>query len=364
MKILIGLVLSLCLWSGMTAQASDQATWETQRKAAEARSALIATQMTACSEDTAISVTFDELFDPDPSRLASNPKYDAKCVSFDAQAHWRRIIRDEFSRYKRTQVQRNRTDTTLRQHIGMAGHELMQSHDLTKSPKSGKITGVLSDCQSLFLPMGGYCHYESGPFLFLVDLDSGPLNTMTRLIGNEAAWRYGNLSKVDLTSSFAPHVEAYFDSWLNAISRRFESDFSGVKSQLNSVNDSYMQWDDYVAASGRDDIKLPYYRGLYDAFFGTDTVYQNANLLTGERRYFIRSLPQPKDHTEIYYVSCVCLTEDCDGRWPISTADVFVSKDLPYLCQSHWLKDNQWKSNLPQSEWKTGLIELDLAPSP
>ena len=331
--------------------------WDAKKQAAKIRHSLIETQISGCSIDNAIAISFDELFDPTPGVLASNPKYDAKCVTLEAQAHWRRIIRDSKTRYVNARVPFRINDPDSRQHIGLAGHEIMTERDLFNQAKFGKITGVLSDCTTLFLPMGGYCHYESGPFLILADLTDEEELTIERLVGPVAIERYGNLGDMDMDSSFAPNIETFFDTWLNAIARGQKDDFEYVKSIFDGGNDDYMKWDDFALASGRDDIKSGYYRGLYDAFFGDNSPYQSPELLTGERRYFAKSLPTPKDYKSLQMLSCVCLEESCKGRWPISTADNFISSNLPYLCLTHWWSGEKWKSYLPSQVAPYRVIE-------
>jgi hypothetical protein len=343
------LVVSIFIFLLATVEAfaADPVDLRDREKSAKIRQNLIQTELSSCSLENAIQISFGDLFDPTPGVLASNPIYDAKCVTVEALAHWRRLIRDSKSRYVTSRIPFRRNDPNLRQHIGLAGHELMLEHALMDKAQSGQVTGVLSDCRTLFLPMGGYCHYESGPFLILVDIDKKAELKIERLVGLAAAGEYGNLGDMDMTSSFAPNVEVYFETWLNAIARGMEDDFEYVKSIFAGGNEDYMQWNEYALAAGRDDIKSSYYRGLYDAFFGENSPYQNPALVTGERRYFVKNLPEPEDYKSLQMLSCVCLEESCDGKWPISTADNFVSNDLPYLCHSHWWSDEGWKSYLP-----------------
>lgn len=343
-----------------TSNTAETTDWEAREQAAKIRHSLIETELSGCSADNAITVSFDQLFDPAPGALASNPRYDAKCITVEAQAHWRRIIRDGKSRYVTARLPFQINDPDRRQHIGLAGHELMTEHDLFVQAKSGKITGVLSDCTTLFLPMGGYCHYESGPFLILVELNDVSELKIERLVGSAAMDRFGNLADMDMASSFAPNVETHFETWLNAIARGMKDDFEYVKSVFGGGSDDYMQWDDFALASGRDDIKSGYYRGLYDAFFGENSPYQNPALLTGERRYFVKAIPEPEDYKSLKIVSCVCLEESCKGRWPISTADNFVSSDLPYLCHTHWWSEERWKSYLPSQIAPYRVTETEL----
>jgi len=359
LRFIISLALFIC-FSPLPSQAEEKIDWEAKQRAADIHQKLIQTQLSACAPSTATQVTFDDLFDANSESKAVNPNYTTKCVTVEGLAHWRMLMRDEKSRYAYARKGDSLLDQSLREHIGIIGHETMLSYELSDAPYQGTVTGVLSDCDTLFLPMGGYCHYQGGPFLYIVEIKGEPLKTHTRLTGEWAQWRYGNLGALDMSSDTA-HVEAYFDTWLNLIAGRMKTGFETVKAISGQADNDYMKWDTFVAANSLDDIKASYYHGLYQAFFGTDTHYQHPNLLTGQRRYFVRTTPKPKDYTEMVYLSCVCLEDNCEGRWPISTADSLVSSDLPYLCHQHRVnKDNEWRAALPQADvpFRINTVEL------
>lgn len=363
LRFILSLALVICLLPAPS-QAQQNIDWEARKQAAEIHQKLIQTQLSACAPSTATRVTFNDLFDAKSKAKAVNPEYASKCVSVEGLANWRMLTRNERSGYIYARQGEHWFAQNLREHIGIVGHEVMLSYALNESPRQGTVTGVLSDCDTLVLPMGGYCHYQGGPFLYLIEIEGEPLKARTRLTGEWAEWRYGNLGAVDMMTD-AAHVEAYFDAWLNHIAGRLKTGFETIKALYGSGNDDYMNWDKYVAANSLEDIKLPFYHGLYQAFFGTDTVYQNPNLLTGERRYFIQSQPMPKDYHDIRYMSCVCLEESCEGRWPISTADDYVSPDLPYLCHQHWVTEkNEWRSTLPAREVPFAIKEVVLNEAP
>lgn len=50
-----------------------------------------------------------------------------------------------------------------------------------------------------------------------------------------------------------------------------------------------------------------------------------------ELAFFLEeTFPEYPHRIEVH--GCFCLEEDCDGRWPISTLDVYYRPDLPYMC--------------------------------
>jgi len=302
--------------------------------------ATISAVMETCSQDTAIAISFDDVFDPRPGKFQANPEYFYQCVKFGAIARWRRIVRDRLYSYRIAQSGIFRADESMKIHIGLVGHETMKSAGLSQTAISGTITGVLATCG---FTMGGYCHYESGPYLVMESVRGQKITSSTRYLGEWAHKELGNLTEIDEAKAAEFGIYSYFDKWIEAITTGDQKSFEWIASKAGYGDIEHAKYTTHRNAQSRQDLH-GYYRGLWEAFFDPGSPYTQIDRWNGERKYFsVKTSISDKPG----YMACVCIIDNCTGRWPISSADQFVNKHVPYICIRPNKGETGWETYLP-----------------
>jgi len=343
------LTVLLLIVLASSAQAQESDIFEEAKK----YSASVYKALKDCDSTTALNITFDDVFDSGPE-FRANPKFNLKCVSFDAVASWRRIYRDEMTGYVIAKSGKYKADKTVRQHIGLAGHETMSTLGLRENAVKGKITGVLGTCG---FTMGGYCHYESGPYLTLVTVKGQKISSHLRLVGNDAAEKYGNLKELSKSHALSVGLSNFFSDWRNAIGLGDEKSFNWIASLAGYENGDNTQFEDHQGYHSKDEVH-GFYRGLWEAFFDNESTYMKLTPgKLGEQKYF-QEISSGAEDEPPNYVACLCVIDVCDNRWPISTRDVYVNDNLPYLCVLARKEEGDWRSYLPMESSKGPVREV------
>lgn len=321
---------------------------------AKKHSASISKALENCSSETAINIKFDDVFDSGPE-FRANPDYNLKCVSFDALASWRRILRDEMTGYIIAESGQFRASKRVQQHIGLAGHDTMKASGLNEGVIKGKIIGVLGTCG---FRMGGYCHYESGPYLTLVGVDGQKITSHLRLVGDEAAQKYGNLKELSKSYTLSVGLSDFFSDWRSAIGLADKKSFDWIAGLAGYENSEHTQFEDYQNYYSKDDVS-GFYKGLWEAFFDKDSAYRKLTQgKLGEQKYFQKTgSGESEDFPN--YAACLCVIDVCDNRWPISTHDVYIGDNLPYICVMTRKENGKWKSYLPSQSSKSPIREVN-----
>lgn len=323
----------------------------------------LSTALETCYEENAITVEFNELFDPRLEPFQANPNLLYKCVKVEGITSWRRVFKDTESIYQIVQFGAYQANTHVREHIGLSRHEKMRSENLHEAAKKGTLIGVLATCG---FTMGGYCHYEEGPHLVLKTLNGEIIDRGFRYIGKAAEDKFGNLTLLSDDASDKIELSNLFEKWADAITNKDRKSFEWVVSLSDYEGSQYTQYDKHLIAQSADEI-YSHYRGLWEAFFDNNSVYNKLiDRRHKQRKIFkvdFKSLPEPIDLTFFNsdYIVCQCLKDDCTGKWPISSRDAGAHKSYPYVCKSFWKNDEgKWKSRLPLETTNSDIIQEKL----
>ena len=177
--------------------------------------------------------------------------------------------------------------------------------------------------QDEYIPfIAGECHYHGGPLIYLSQI-SVDENSPTRLSGITAG-RYGNLKPLHADVPQAAEIRGFLEPIFESMEKRDEATLRSRLQELGA-GDAHNQAKDLL-----DPRKSP-----FSFLFGAN-VELNVH-------YFV--LRQPATYTPNRYIAvgCVCKKNDCDGLWPIATADAGANPDWPFACISVE-RDEDYKS--------------------
>ena len=327
------------LFGAAHAQAEDTSKFS-KYEAEEARRVALAerveAELTDCTPDTAEAVEWGELFHPDPSQLAANPRWLARCITVPGVAKWRRVMRDHAAEYERARDGTHRAEAGVTTHVGLSGHETMKAHGLLDVIIDGRITGVLSQCEGFV--MGGYCHYESGtaPFIRLANVEGEQIEGQVRLVGDDVEAQLGNLREISASELQGSGLQAAVQRRTDAILRADRTGFDEVVK--SSIYGSYrsrtdMDYAVYAASPDGEGLEEP---GLWAVFFDPTSTYRQPGYAFGERRVYADEAVSSDDEVEDgpVRIICTCLQDSCEGEWPISTVDIGPNTAVPVICEN------------------------------
>ncbi len=320
---------AIALTYGTPLAQEEENPWEK----AERTQAIISEEFKKCDATNAVVISFDELFDPRVEPFQANPKFLHKCIRVKGVAGWRHLYKDSLSQYRTQQSGIVQAHTLVRQHVGLANHELMTEKKLLESHVEGEVIGILGTCG---FTMGGYCHYFQGPYIIAVSIEGKPQTELTRYIGKKASKELGNLREISRDKARQHGVASAFNEWIETLSIR-------DKSALEWILETAGFSDDYISFEELETTDNQYIDGIREAFFDEKSVYRKlANHKKLKRKYFQRfsNVTLPDGMEKPWYgqnlngfAACVCIAKSCKGRWPISTADFLVGDDTPYICK-------------------------------
>ena len=306
---------------------------------AEARRVALAERVEAeladCTPDTSEALEWSELFHPDPTKLAANPKWLARCVTVPGVAQWRRVMRDHAAKYEQAQHDRFDPPPGLTTHIGLAGHETMELYGLSDAMIEGRITGVLSQCEGM--SWAGYCHYvtNGSPFIELVHAEGVAVEGQVRLVGDGVEAKLGNLRQLSASEMQGSGLQAAVQRRTDAILRADRAGFDEVVK--SSIYGSYrsrtdMDYAAYAASPDGEGLEEP---GLWAVFFDPTSPYRQPGYAFGERRVYADETVSPDEESEDgpSRIICTCLQDSCEGEWPISTVDIGPNTAVPMICE-------------------------------
>ena len=336
---------AIALTYGTPLAQEEENPWEK----AERTQAIISEEFKKCDATNAVVISFDELFDPRVEPFQANPKFLHKCIRVKGVAGWRHLYKDSLSQYRTQQSGIVQAHTLVRQHVGLANHELMTEKKLLESHVEGEVIGILGTCG---FTMGGYCHYYQGPYIIAVSINGERLTEVTRFIGKAAQKELGNLKEISFERARRYSISPAFEDWIEALSKGDKPAFEWIleTAGINVVNLN-LNFEDLA----RGELDNPYFEGVREAFFDEKSVYRKlVDHQKFERKYFQRftNVTLPPDMETPWYgrnrdgfVACICITDNCDGRWPISSADFYIGENTPYICKQLFERENELKNS-------------------
>ena len=346
---------ALLLFGTATAQDSFVVTVDTYETAEARRAALaerVDTALMDCTPDTAEAVEWEELFHPDPTQLAANPEWLARCITVPGVAKWRRVLRDHAAEYEQARDRTFGAGPGLTTHIGLSGHEVMDDLDLTEALVEGRITGVLSQCEGVV--MGGYCHYEVGtaPFIHLVHAEGETIRGRVRLVGDEVEADLGNLRQMSEAEMQASGLREASQRRADAIVR---ADKAGFDMVVRSANFPAYRTEDidyavYAASPDGEGLEHPV---LWSAFFDPASPYRQPGYAFGERRAYLDTSQVDDELFNGFRTVCTCLRDSCEGEWPVSSLETAPTTAVPMVCEEALRDEGQpdWEFRFPPREY-------------
>ncbi|MGD0190946.1 MAG: hypothetical protein ABSD74_09420 [Rhizomicrobium sp.] len=162
--------------------------------------------------------------------------------------------------------------------------------------------------------LAGECHYHAGPILYVsqIAIDGG---AATRFFGPAAAEKYGNLTPM---AHDTPHAAEIVEAIAPAFQHVRKRDEESLKAHLEKLGMN-------LAAS--------------EAKMAIDPNRSPFSFLLGAGRapeihYFLLKTPSTDAASDYVAFGCVCKVSDCEGTWPIHSADTNADPDWPYACMS------------------------------
>lgn len=167
----------------------------------------------------------------------------------------------------------------------------------------------------ILLHFYGYCASSLGPALRVERAEERPSSGFRRLNGDQWRQRLGELAPVRSTD---PH------SAIAAWAAQATSDGCGEIADLSPP----------PASGPREGLDVPWGTPAFGPA-EREKVARHCATRTRQRAMFTvsASSPSAEPGTRLDIIACLCLTEDCAGRWPVALIDTGWGVDRPYLCQ-------------------------------
>ena len=208
-------------------------------------------------------------------------------------------------------------------------------------------TGWLRDCETenerayaqaaenAIVFNSGFCHYASGPVLFLSEYRLGDSVGARRLTGESMRARVGNFVRAPSDWPHRAFVEVKAAEYLDALRRNDRAalgamhvaahDSEGAREALDLILGGHAGFAELRSGSKHSQTAI-FLRDEAGPLTSAEERTAYGELLEG------RMAPDEGNEENYSSTICFCLTEGCGELWPISDFDADNREERPYVC--------------------------------
>jgi hypothetical protein len=264
--------------------------------------------------------------------MADRPGYEGRCVAVSAISNGYLLFTSVEGYYRAGPLVGGDPDANPadRERLGLDNWAMMQPvrggglHHVTaigRVEDCGRITGMFKAAagENDFVWITGFCHYATGPYLWLRGVEVGKPLAATRLVGEAMRAKVGDLVPAPSNWPHLGFVRDHARRYLGALRRNARRTFL----KLHVARERPIG-----SAAEIERLAFGPHRG-FAALRRPGAKPQTAIFVT--RKDLADATREPGGDDYDSHV-CFCTQPDCSNRWPISAIDADNREDRPYVC--------------------------------